>query len=645
MIALESVGFNGILSIYASECSERELFLASPFRTSNLRQRLEGKLHFNLSMLKDSYIEAHSSTLHNKAHSNSLNKDNKEVEVQEEGCSDNNSTLDKEWPTSMIVHLQFPRSCLLIADHANIAKRLARRSNEGYMNSLMSDLAKLDSLISGYCTPDGKKRDSDQLSIGSFFMSINKKDSAHKNLPKGLATDDNSCLNSVESNNTPVSLPYHQVKHSKFSKARMISADLSSSSRSAEMSKEEDPVISPQGDIMIAGKDRLHFKVSVFADTSKAIDKKVLDKSSRDSSLEHITQTKSCQQTANLNRLGVTPKTHYGSGSRTLDQLLGDGKHDKHPPKIGNEYKSEEEEEKPWRPGACVVGNERVEETTSDKGSSQLKLEVLQIKPKQIEGFASTQHESHGSISDITDNNKRISSLERLKRIKDKQSDEDIHKQSSKHQEAPIKPDELEVPRDSECKGIPKLELNPLRLRGLAHKKHCAQPSLIERRRCTALKIETKKDLKKQADIDQLRFEYDFYKATRPMTWQMNALTSAISSRESLKKSHFRITLLDVSCPKLLNDLAEFNLHKEESKRIDAIVLSPHLHFYSESLGKGDTKFKFGHPIREKCQRNLLIEHVKQGNISAIASGHLFAAREVKHVDRGCFIRSVHGNL
>ena len=97
--------------------------------------------------------------------------------------------------------------------------------------------------------------------------------------------------------------------------------------------------------------------------------------------------------------------------------------------------------------------------------------------------------------------------------------------------------------------------------------------------------------------------------------------------------------------PKLLTHLSEYNKHKRDIDQISAIVLSPHLHFYSESISKGETKYKFGQPIRTKKNRNLLLDHLTFGSIAAVASGNMFVAREFKNVDGGCFIKAMNGRL
>ena len=149
MEMLNNLGFEGVVAVYAESCEGRELFIASPFRTKTLRQRIEEKVSLDLVMMKDSYIEVNAAKLPDSEVrqatgdnpgqvSASTSKEENQVKLNR-SLSENKDAL----PTY--------EGCR--NDQLKSLGKLAKKCNEEYMISMMQDLSKLETLLSGVMSP------------------------------------------------------------------------------------------------------------------------------------------------------------------------------------------------------------------------------------------------------------------------------------------------------------------------------------------------------------------------------------------------------------------------------------------------------------------------------------------------------------
>ena len=161
------------------------------------------------------------------------------------------------------------------------------------------------------------------------------------------------------------------------------------------------------------------------------------------------------------------------------------------------------------------------------------------------------------------------------------------------------------------------------------------QSSLLERRKAKNLTIETKPEL--GPSLESLRVQSQFHRVLRPATWQLNSLNTLVSALERLKgEPSFKIVLSPVSSAHVVSQAKQFG-------SIKCISTWPYIHFNSSKDSLNITKFKESQPIRSKADQLLLLENLLCGNISAIASGHKFVAKEFKKIDNGCFFKAVGG--
>jgi hypothetical protein len=166
-------------------------------------------------------------------------------------------------------------------------------------------------------------------------------------------------------------------------------------------------------------------------------------------------------------------------------------------------------------------------------------------------------------------------------------------------------------------------------------KKKC---SLIERRKLKALPLETK--FASSQPLESLHTSHKFYSLLRPATWQVNSLGFLASSLSGPQP--FRVALCPVTSPHVLGLAHSLNARRPDLA-INCIVPWPHLFFNCHKIAKGDTRFKADQPVGSKLVQTTLLEHLKAGTITAVASCHMFVAKEFKKIGSGSFFRAVSG--
>ena len=167
----------------------------------------------------------------------------------------------------------------------------------------------------------------------------------------------------------------------------------------------------------------------------------------------------------------------------------------------------------------------------------------------------------------------------------------------------------------------------------------------IETRKVLFCFLNNQTQLGKDNIVEENRHKYQFYMVQRPEIWQKKALLTLINSIKDIKKFNQTCSLLNITSACVLSILLEYN-KKKKHKFILSDVSTPHLWFDWESITEKDTRFKSGQPIRDRKNRDYLIEHCRTNmSIGCISSFNCFVPEKYKKINDGCFLTAVNGQF
>ena len=169
------------------------------------------------------------------------------------------------------------------------------------------------------------------------------------------------------------------------------------------------------------------------------------------------------------------------------------------------------------------------------------------------------------------------------------------------------------------------------------------KPSLRDRRKFSLINLETDKSKIGKVNPKTLRLDYAFNRTTRPPTWQLNCLSTVLSILSQSPPLKMAPLLMNISSPYALALLKEHSQQLLLSPSPRSMVLSPHLYFTQDTIRRGDTRFKFGQPIRDAYNRNMLMDMISRNYIDTLSSGHIYVPPSMKDIDGGCYLKSLNG--
>ncbi len=138
-------------------------------------------------------------------------------------------------------------------------------------------------------------------------------------------------------------------------------------------------------------------------------------------------------------------------------------------------------------------------------------------------------------------------------------------------------------------------------------------------------------ELEDHSDHDKDLYTYESYMATRPKSWENNAIKLLI---ELCKEYQTPIHIVHLSSSEALDDITQA---RREGLLISAETCPHYLHFISEKITDGDTRFKCAPPIRDKENKKQLWEGLRSGTIDFITSDHSPCLPELKKLSEGKF--------
>jgi len=127
---------------------------------------------------------------------------------------------------------------------------------------------------------------------------------------------------------------------------------------------------------------------------------------------------------------------------------------------------------------------------------------------------------------------------------------------------------------------------------------------------------------------------YQSFLASRPKQWENDAIDLMIQlCREAKSKGlDCRVHIVHLSSADALHNIS---LARSEGLSLTTETCPHYLTFFSETIPNGKTLFKCCPPIREKHNRELLWQAIKDGVIDFIVSDHSPCTPELKHIDSG----------
>jgi allantoinase len=124
---------------------------------------------------------------------------------------------------------------------------------------------------------------------------------------------------------------------------------------------------------------------------------------------------------------------------------------------------------------------------------------------------------------------------------------------------------------------------------------------------------------------------YESYMATRPKSWENNAIKLLISLCAEFQTP---IHIVHLSSSEILNEISSA---RENGLPITVETCPHYLHFTAEKIADGDTRFKCAPPIRDANNREQLWRGLKSGIIDFITSDHSPCQPELKKLSEGRF--------
>jgi allantoinase len=128
--------------------------------------------------------------------------------------------------------------------------------------------------------------------------------------------------------------------------------------------------------------------------------------------------------------------------------------------------------------------------------------------------------------------------------------------------------------------------------------------------------------------------EYKSYKSfqnSRPKSWENNAVKLLI---QLSKEFDARIHIVHLSSADILSEIAQT---RNDGYPISVETCPHYLHFSSENISDGDTRFKCAPPIWEGKNRENLWHGLEKGMIDFITSDHSPCTAELKNMEAGDF--------
>jgi allantoinase len=164
-------------------------------------------------------------------------------------------------------------------------------------------------------------------------------------------------------------------------------------------------------------------------------------------------------------------------------------------------------------------------------------------------------------------------------------------------------------------------------------------PNILERHLRDVLPILSEKgipvlvhaELENGTTMSDEKKSYKNYQNSRPKSWENNAIKLLIQ----LSK-HFdaRIHIVHLSSSDMLPKIAQI---RNDGSHISVETCPHYLHFSSENIKDGDTRFKCAPPIWEEKNRENLWCGLEKGTIDFITSDHSPCTIELKNLETGDF--------
>ncbi len=124
---------------------------------------------------------------------------------------------------------------------------------------------------------------------------------------------------------------------------------------------------------------------------------------------------------------------------------------------------------------------------------------------------------------------------------------------------------------------------------------------------------------------------YKSFQDSRPKSWENNAIKLLI---QLCKEYNARIHIVHLSSADILSDIAQT---RNDGYPISVETCPHYLHFASENISDGDTRFKCAPPIWEGENRENLWRGLEKGMINFITSDHSPCTPELKNMKAGNF--------
>ena len=164
-------------------------------------------------------------------------------------------------------------------------------------------------------------------------------------------------------------------------------------------------------------------------------------------------------------------------------------------------------------------------------------------------------------------------------------------------------------------------------------------PNISESHLREALPILSKKgipilihaELENGAIISEDHKTYKSFQDSRPKSWENNAVKLLI---QLCKEYDTQIHIVHLSSADILSEIAEA---RHDGFPISVETCPHYLHFASEQISDGDTRFKCAPPIWNADNREKLWRGLKEGIINFITSDHSPCTPELKNMELGDF--------
>jgi len=138
-------------------------------------------------------------------------------------------------------------------------------------------------------------------------------------------------------------------------------------------------------------------------------------------------------------------------------------------------------------------------------------------------------------------------------------------------------------------------------------------------------------ELENSVETSNSHQTYESFQATRPKSWENNAIKLLIKLCREYE-THIHIVHLSSS-----DILPEISQTRDEGLPLPVETCPHYLHFASERISDGDTRFKCSPPIWGSDNREKLWVGLEKGTIDFITSDHSPCTPELKKLDTGDF--------